>query len=98
MSLTLKPLLPAVSVRAPEQIGHVLRRWRKAKNLTQVQIAKNAGLTQKTISHIENGTKTTEVSTILSICAVLDLEIVIRERPQTMAGPSRLSEMFDVQS
>lgn len=94
MSVSPKSLLPPVSVRASEQFGRVLRRWRKAKKMTQADLAKKAGLTQKTISHIESGTKTAELVTILSVCTALDLEIVIRERPQTMASSSRLNEMF----
>jgi HTH-type transcriptional regulator/antitoxin HipB len=88
------PLLQAVSVRAPDQIGRVFRRWRKARKLTQAQLAKKAGLSQKTISTIENGIKTAEFDTLLSICAALDLEFVVRERPQTIASSARLSELF----
>jgi transcriptional regulator with XRE-family HTH domain len=92
--LVAQALLPASIIRAPEQFGKILYRWRKARKLTQDEVADKAGVTQKTISVVEGGKKKTELATILAICAVLDLEIVVRGKPQPISTPARLKEIF----
>jgi len=69
-----------VSTRSSEQLGQAISRFRKAADLTQIQLAKRAGLRQATISKAERGGENTEIKTIYAICAALGLELVIQNR------------------
>jgi HTH-type transcriptional regulator / antitoxin HipB len=42
-------------VRSPKQLGVVLRRFRRGRDLTQAELAKRAGLRQGTVSQVETG-------------------------------------------
>jgi len=79
-------------VRSPRQLGTALRRFRRERALTQVQLAKLAGLRQGTISQVENGLETAKLSTVMDILYALDLEAVVR--PRTKGSPREMEEMF----
>lgn len=69
--------------RTPPQIGNLVRRARKKRDLNQTQLADKAGVRQETISLIETGNPATRLETILAVLAALDLEfrIVSRGKP-----------------
>jgi len=67
-------------VRTPKNIGHAIREARKAKNLTQSDLASMSGVWQETISKIENGSGGTKLETIFALLAALDLELTVIER------------------
>ena len=67
-------------VRTPKNIGHAIREARKAKSLTQTDLAAMSGVWQETISKIENGSGGTKLETIFELLAALDLEITVTER------------------
>ena len=48
---------------------------RGSRKLSQAQLAKNAGLAQSTIAHIEKGRKDPSVATLMSIAKALDVDI-----------------------
>ena len=52
--------------------------------MSQVQVAAKIGLRQRTLSDIENS-KSARLDTLLRILAVLDLELVVRERTKSSA-------------
>lgn len=68
-------------VRLPSQLGAVIQTHRLGKSLTQTEFASLAGTQQKTISAIENGNQGTKLDTLISVIAVLglDLQIVPRQ-------------------
>lgn len=72
--------LPAVPVRSPQQLGDALARMRGLRGRTQTELARDAGIRQATISSVEAGARGTELSTVFSLLAALDLELVVRER------------------
>lgn len=72
------------TVRGPLQMGQAIKRWRIQSGLTQMQLAKKASLLQKTISQVERGSKTVEAATLFAICAALNLEFIVRERPKAV--------------
>ena len=76
--------------RSPDQIGNSIRRARKKSGMSQSELGKKAGLRQETISFIENGNPAAKIETILSILAVLGLEIRISEK----SAQSLLEEMM----
>lgn len=78
--------------RTPKDVGVALRNARKAKKLTQDELAERSGIWQRTISNIETDASGTKLDTIFDLCAVLDLEIHITPRSKTRPGD--LEDMF----
>jgi HTH-type transcriptional regulator/antitoxin HipB len=66
--------------RDPKQIGTLVRRARKRRDLSQQQLAAKVGLRQETISLIETGNPATKIETLLAVLSALDLEFHIAPR------------------
>ena len=73
-------------VRLPSQLGAVIQTPRLGKGLTQTELARLAGTQQKTISAIENGSEGTKLDTLISVIAVLGLDLQIVPRQQDGAS------------
>ncbi|OSQ42097.1 helix-turn-helix domain-containing protein [Thalassospira sp. MCCC 1A01428] len=71
-----------ITARTPDQIGNALRRVRKAKGMTQKDVSARTNLRVATISSLENGDPGTQMRTVLSVLAALDLEFVVQDRVQ----------------
>ena len=78
--------------RTARQFSAVLRRARKRRGLSQVQLGEQIHRRQATISKLEAGEPATQLQTLLDVLAALDLELVIR--PRTKASPSEIEEAF----
>lgn len=78
--------------RTTKDIGNVLRNARKAKGLTQGELANRAGVWQRTISNIETSTSGAKLDTVFDLLAALDLEIHIV--PRSKMKPSDLEDIF----
>lgn len=81
LSKTKKSL--AIPARSSLQLAQALRRFRRLQGRSQVAVGESAGLRQATVSKAEQGSSTTELGTIFSLCAALGLELVVRARPPT---------------
>ena len=57
------------------QIGRFIAASRKARNLTQRQLADKLGISDKTVSKWERGKGLPEVSLMLPLCASLDITV-----------------------
>jgi len=79
-----------IPTRAADQLGVAVSRFRLMANLSQVALAKSAGIRQATISKVERGTPNTEIRTIYAICAALGLELVVRPRKTKDFRPEEL--------
>jgi HTH-type transcriptional regulator/antitoxin HipB len=66
--------------RTPQQIGNALRAARRAKGLTQSELASLSGQRQELISKIESGSAGTAISAICALLAALGLEFAVRPR------------------
>ncbi len=60
------------------KLGKILREYRKTLNLTQIELADQAGLLQKTISSIESDAATAKVSTLFKMLSALKLELELK--------------------
>ena len=69
-----------ITARTPDQIGNALRRVRKAKGMTQKDVSTRTNLRVATISSLENGDPGTQMRTVISVLAALDLEFVVQDR------------------
>lgn len=78
--------------RSPKDVGNALRNARKAQKLTQAELARRAGIWQRTISTIETSASGTKLDTIFDLLAALDLEIQIV--PRSKMKPGDLEDIF----
>lgn len=78
--------------RTTKDLGNVLRQARKARNLTQAELASLAGIWQRTVSNIETSASGARVDTIFDLLAALDLELHIV--PRSRISPSDLEDLF----
>src|SRR5437763_13769557 len=67
-------------IRSPLQLGTVISNARKKRGWTQQDLAALTGLRQELISRIETGHESTKFSTIQSLFAILDLDLIVEER------------------
>ena len=58
-----------------EKIGKFILEMRKEKNMTQQELATILGVTDRAISHWENGRRLPDYSLIRSLCAALDISV-----------------------
>lgn len=72
--------------RDPKQIGNIIRRARKQRQLSQNKLGDLTGLRQETISLIENGNSAAKIETLLTVLAALDLEFQIAARSRGAWG------------
>ncbi|MDR7193292.1 helix-turn-helix transcriptional regulator [Luteimonas terrae] len=56
------------------QLGSQLAALRVARNLTQAELAEQAGVSKRTVERLEAGATATQLSTFLRVCGVLGLE------------------------
>lgn len=78
--------------RTEKQLGAILRRHRRAANLTQSEVGERKSLRQATISKLEDGAPATQLQTVMAVLAALDLELVIR--PRTKGTGKGLEDIF----
>lgn len=71
--------------RTPIQLANSIRVRRRKLGLSQEELAQKIGVRQRTLSDIENA-KSARLDTLLRILAVLDLELVVRERTKSSAN------------
>jgi HTH-type transcriptional regulator/antitoxin HipB len=78
--------------RTPKQIGAVLRRYRRQRELTQAELGTRMSVRQATVSKLEAGEPATQLRTLMDALAALDLELVIQPRNKT--SPADIEELF----
>ena len=69
-----------IPITSPETLGKVLKQHRKQLGLTQSEAGKKFNLPQKTVSRIESGTPTLQLSTVFKYMSALGLEINLEPR------------------
>jgi ribosome-binding protein aMBF1 (putative translation factor) len=62
---------------------------RRAKRLSQRELAELCGTTQSAIARLEGGSRPPRLDTLLRIANALDCELVVRLRPRTTAKGGR---------
>ncbi len=78
--------------RTTKDLGNALRQARKARSLTQAELASRAGIWQRTVSNIETSASGAKVDTIFELLAALDLELHIV--PRSKMSPGDLEDIF----
>ena len=63
-----------------------LKEWRRERQMTASQLAEAAGISESTLSELENGRHLPQYRTMRAICRVLDLDpLVIEEFAEAIA-------------
>jgi transcriptional regulator with XRE-family HTH domain len=57
-------------------IGKKVRSIRQANGISQIALAKKAGIAQSTLSYIENGRKNPQFETLAAICKALNISML----------------------
>lgn len=78
--------------RNPLQLGSIVRRARRKRDLTQTELGGSAGCRQETISLIERGNPATRIDTLLRVLASLELEM--RIAPRSKGAPADIEDIF----
>lgn len=78
--------------RSPRQLGDFIQRYRKAKGLTQTELADLAGTRQEMVSKIESGAPGSRIATIYDLLAALDLEMTLT--PRTRSSSVDIEDIF----
>jgi HTH-type transcriptional regulator/antitoxin HipB len=68
------------TVKTSQQLGSVLRGYRKERRLTQQQIGAKTGIPQPIISQMEDDPGPKALSQLLKVLAALELEFVVRKK------------------
>ena len=71
-------------ITSPKMLSHVIREFRYKDNISQTDIAKQAGIKQATISTFENTPESTKIETLFKILTALELELVVQPRPTSV--------------
>lgn len=78
-------------------IGNALKQLRKAKGLTQAEVAEAAGITQTALSNIENDTRP-GIETMERLCIALDVPqiyVLIGAMEKEEISPHK-QELYDI--
>ena len=72
---------PAAQViLSTDQLGLLLQSARKARKLSQAQLASRLGLSQNRLSELERHAGTLTAEQLLALCRQLDLQLVLQAR------------------
>lgn len=81
------------------EMGQRIRKFRKASNLSQEQLAEKAGISVTHMSHIETGNTKLSLAVLVKIADALSVQTdaIIYEKPQTnkTSIKQELSELID---
>ncbi|MBL8949161.1 MAG: helix-turn-helix domain-containing protein, partial [Myxococcaceae bacterium] len=64
----------------PGQLAQVLRGFRKAKGLTQAELARRGGLLPKTVSAVENDPSKVTFESLYRVLSALELDLSLEPR------------------
>jgi HTH-type transcriptional regulator / antitoxin HipB len=70
-----------LTLQLPSQLGPHLRSLRRARNMTQRDLATRLGVTQARIAAIEANPAVVSVGQLMAILAALGVDIALRPRP-----------------
>ena len=75
-------------IKTPDQLGTVLRGFRRDRHLTQANVAAMIGLAQNAVSGIETDAGRSSVARIFKLLAALDVDLVLRSRQAPSKRPN----------
>lgn len=85
---------PLLLLQTPAQLSQHLKALRKARKLTQLQVARRLGVKQARYAFIENHPGTVATEQLLDLLAVLDAEVLLRPRKKAAEPAARDEETW----
>lgn len=82
-------------ILTPSQLGVQMRSLRRAQNLSQAEVGRRIGLSQKRLSVLERHPERLSVAQLLSLAGALGFDVVIQPRSVTVS-PSAAESGNDV--
>ena len=80
-------------IRTPQDLGAALRDGRRARELTQAELARAAGVSREWLIGVEQGHRPrAELEKVLAVLAALGLPLIVGETPHPAAAPAPQSE------
>jgi y4mF family transcriptional regulator len=67
----------SVEIRDTLQLGRLIRRARKAASITQIELARKAGMGERFIVDLEHGKPTCEAGRVLRVMTLLNLRLAV---------------------
>lgn len=67
------------------QLGELVRQRRRARGLSQREVASKLGVTQTRLSELEGGKAHVTLERLIALAQLLDLEVVLRDRESETA-------------
>jgi transcriptional regulator with XRE-family HTH domain len=83
-------------IRSDREFGPVLKRWRAVRNLSQLQLSLDAGVSQRHISWLETGRSRPSRSMVLQLAEALDVPLRERNELLEAAGFADLYREHDL--
>ncbi|HPQ24693.1 MAG: helix-turn-helix transcriptional regulator [Chromatiaceae bacterium] len=77
-----------MAIRNRKDLGAAVRRARRAKKLSQTDLARMASVRQPLISALENGTTSVTIDTLLKVLAPLALDLDLSPRRSASFDPT----------
>ncbi|PUA16803.1 helix-turn-helix domain-containing protein [Glaciimonas sp. PCH181] len=81
-------------IHTAEQLIPLFSAFRKKRQLSQAALAHRVGVGQQTISQLERHPNKATVERLLRALAVLDVELVLREKQSTIANVQANQEVW----
>lgn len=72
-------------IRTDEQVSMLIKSFRKARGMTQADLARALGVTPQTASDMERNASKASVSSLMRMLSALGAELVLRDK-QPQAG------------
>lgn len=75
-----RPRNPDGKLTDPIELGAIIRHRRRELELTQAQLARRCGCTQRFISELERGEAAGSIRQVIRICNMLGMDLLVRKR------------------
>lgn len=75
-------------ITTPQQVGEILRGRRKARHLSQQQVAARLGISQGRLSTLETNPASMPLERLIVVASMLGLELVLQEKSDTPTSSS----------
>jgi len=84
-------------IQTTEELGHLVRSYRKGKGLTLETVSGLGNLSTRFLSEFERGKETAEIGKVLKTLRTLGLEVIIQPRgttaPSSYATPPSINRL-----
>ena len=82
--------MPDYPIRTEQQLTLLMKSFRKAKGMTQAELANALGVTQQSASALERNPSAASVGRLMRTLAAIGVELVLREKGEkAVAKPAK---------